>query len=109
MAMDVDPIVPGHGPIATKNEVALVREYYTLLKAETRKRDDAGYSAGKSAFEVQTQHLQKYSAWNNPERVVADTVRLFQGFAGTITPAGQFNYPMPTQEYQALRKAAGIA
>jgi glyoxylase-like metal-dependent hydrolase (beta-lactamase superfamily II) len=103
-AMDVDTIVPGHGPIHGKQELADLREYYSILKSEGQKRFEAGVSPGRAAFEVQTQHLGKFSGWNNPERVVADTVRLYDELRGTLTPAGAFAPAEATKEYNALKE-----
>ena len=45
MEMDVDVIVPGHGPITDKQGVAQVKGYLAYISAEARRHFDAGLSA----------------------------------------------------------------
>ena len=47
LAMDVDVIVPGHGPIGGKRELAEMAEYFQILKAEARARYEAGLTRPK--------------------------------------------------------------
>lgn len=81
--MDVTTIVPGHGPIGGKSELAEMRGYLELLKSETRKRFDARVPPGQAAAEIS---LGKYDNWIGPERIVMDTVRFYHEFAGTLVP-----------------------
>ena len=101
--MDVDLIVPGHGPIGTKNELADMRAYLELLVAETRKRYAMGMSPGRAAADLP---LGRFAAWTNPERNAWNTVRLYAEFAGRLKPAQD----LPAQnaavaEYLALQRA----
>ncbi len=81
--MDVTTIVPGHGPIGGKNELAEMRGYLELLKVEARKRYDARMSPGKAAADIR---MGKYENWIGPERIIMDTVRFYAEFAGTLRP-----------------------
>jgi cyclase len=83
MKMDVDVIVPGHGPVGGKKELAETGEYFRVLKAEAKKRYDAGMSAGAAAADIK---MGKFDNWMGPERIVMNTVRLFDEFKGTLTP-----------------------
>lgn len=83
LKMDVDVIVPGHGPIGGKKELAESLEYFRFLKTEVKKRYDAGMSAGAAAADVK---MGKYDNWMGPERTVMNTVRLYDEFKGTLTP-----------------------
>ena len=38
MQMDIDTIVPGHGPVGGKKELAEMAEYFQVLRAEAKKR-----------------------------------------------------------------------
>ena len=101
LAMDVQTIVPGHGPIGGKKELAETGEYFRLLKKEARKRYDAGLSAGKAAAEVR---LGRFDNWLGTERIVMNTVRLYDEFKGVITP--DINYVSIKQaaaEYNAIK------
>ncbi len=48
---DVDVIVPGHGPIGGKKELAEMADYFRVLGVEARKRYDKKMSAGAAAAE----------------------------------------------------------
>ena len=83
MKMDVDVIVPGHGPVGGKKDLAEMAEYFRFLKLEAKKRYDAGMSAGKAAADIK---MGKFDNWMGPERIVMNTVRLYDEFKGTLTP-----------------------
>ena len=81
--LDVDTIVPGHGPVGGKKELAETREYLELLKREARKRYDAGMRPGQAAADID---LGRFANWANSERIVVNTLRLYAEFDGTIGP-----------------------
>ena len=80
--MDVDTIVPGHGPLGTKRELRETRAYLELVAEETRKRWMIGMSPGRAAADI---NVGRFASWNNPERTAWNTVRLYAEFNGTIT------------------------
>jgi cyclase len=101
MAMDVQTIVPGHGPIGGKNELAEMGEYFVVLKREARPRFDAGMSAGRAAADIR---MGKFENWIGPERIVMDTVRLYAEFSGTLVPSVDVEgNRKATEEYEAVR------
>ena len=81
--MDVDLIVPGHGPIGTKAELSQTRAYLELIAEETRKRYAMGMSPGRAAADLP---LGRFNSWTNPERNAWNVVRLYAEFAGTLKP-----------------------
>ena len=83
MKMDVDTIIPGHGPVGGKKDLAEMAEYFRVLKVETKKRYDAHMSAGQAAADIK---MGKFDNWMGPERIVMNTVRLYDEFKGTLTP-----------------------
>ena len=83
MKWDVDVIVPGHGPVGGKKDLAESGEYFRFLKTEVKKRYDAKMSAGAAAADIK---MGKYDNWMGPERIVMNTVRLYDEFKGTLTP-----------------------
>jgi cyclase len=102
LAMDVQTIVPGHGPLGGKKELADMREYYVILKREARKRYDAGVSPGRAAAEID---MGKYELWARPERAVTNVVRLYAEFDGSIKPENDPTKQRPaTEEFLKLRK-----
>jgi cyclase len=83
LKMDVDVIVPGHGPVGGKKDLAESADYFRLLKPEAKKRFTARMSAGAAAADIK---MGKYDNWMGPERIVMNTVRLYHEFNDTLTP-----------------------
>jgi glyoxylase-like metal-dependent hydrolase (beta-lactamase superfamily II) len=80
---EVDVIVPGHGPIGGKKELAEMAEYFKVLGVEARKRYDAKMTAGAAAAEIR---LGRFDNWIGPERLIMDVVRWYQEWNGSLTP-----------------------
>jgi glyoxylase-like metal-dependent hydrolase (beta-lactamase superfamily II) len=100
-SMPVDVIVPGHGPLGGKSELADMRGYLELLKQEARRRYDARMTAGAAAADIR---LGKYDNWIGPERIIMDTARFYDEFAGTLKPAvNRDAIAKATEEYNARR------
>jgi len=82
--MDVDAIVPGHGPLATKAQVRAVRDYLGYVDREARKRFDAGMGAAEAARDIA---LDDYAAWGDAERIAVNVDTLYRGYRGDTSPA----------------------
>jgi glyoxylase-like metal-dependent hydrolase (beta-lactamase superfamily II) len=78
-AMDVETVVPGHGPITDKRGAAAVRGYLEYVRDEARKRHDAGLDAFEAAKDIA---LGDYAAWGDAERIVVNVDRLYREFSG---------------------------
>ncbi len=107
--MDVDVIVPGHGPIGSKKELAETREYLTMLKGEAKRRYDMKMSPGKAAAEIEDR-LGKYSTWTDPAaiRTVNSVVRLYAEFNDSLTSeTDTAAVAAASQEYIAIRGGSG--
>ncbi len=90
LAMEVDVVVPGHGPITDKAGVAEVKGYLEYITAEARKRFEAGMGPGEAARDIA---LDDYSSWGDGERIVVNVATLyreFRGEAGEADIAGLF-------------------
>jgi hypothetical protein len=99
--MDVQTIVPGHGPVGGKQQLAETGDYLRLLKREARGRYDARMSAGRAAADIR---LGSFENWIGPERIIMDTVRFYAEFAGTLTPAVDVAAnEAATVEYNAIK------
>ncbi|MDY6935643.1 MAG: MBL fold metallo-hydrolase [Spirochaetota bacterium] len=75
--MDVEFIVPGHGPITNKRGVESVREYWEYVETEARMRYDNGMSAVEAAMDID---LGKYASWGEKERIVVNVATLYREF-----------------------------
>ena len=83
-AMDVETVVPGHGPITDKRGVAAVRAYLAYVRDESRKRFDAGLSAFDAARDID---MRDYDAWSDGERIVVNVASLYREFGAAREPA----------------------
>lgn len=104
--MDVDVIVPGHGPIGGKKELAEMGQYLELFKREARKRYDAGLRPGQAAAQIS---LGKFDNWIGArDRLVMNTVRLYHEFAGTLVPdADTEGMRVAGEEFNAITARGG--
>ncbi len=84
MAMEVDAIVPGHGPITDRAGVQAVKDYLAYVDGETRKRYDAGLSVEEAIHDIA---LGDYESWSDAERIAVNVDTLYKEYAGDDTPA----------------------
>ena len=77
--MDVETVVPGHGPITDKRGAAAVRGYLEYVRDEARKRYDAGLDAFEAAKDIA---LADYASWGDSERIAVNVDRLYREFSG---------------------------
>jgi len=100
-AMDVETIVPGHGPIGGKKELKEMGEYFRVLHSEAKKRFESGMSAGEAAADIR---LGKFDNWIGPEQIVMNVVRLYNHFKGSVLPdADRDGMLKATLEYNAIK------
>jgi len=78
-ALDVDVIVPGHGPITDKKGVRQVRDYLEFIDREAKTRFDAGMSYYEAAVDIA---LGEYRNWLDPERIVVNVYSLYREYSG---------------------------
>lgn len=78
--MDVEAIVPGHGPIADKSDVAEVKTYLEYISEEARKRYDAGMTSFEAASDIS---LDAYASWSDAERIAVNVASLYREFDST--------------------------
>jgi glyoxylase-like metal-dependent hydrolase (beta-lactamase superfamily II) len=84
LAMDVETIVPGHGPLTDKNGVRRLRDYLEYIAREARRRYDAGMPMFEAAQDIA---LDDYSSWGDAERIVVNVNSLYREFSGSREPA----------------------
>lgn len=76
-AMDVDAIVPGHGPVTDKAGVQAVRGYLQFVHDEARSRYDNGMLAADAARDIE---LGAYRDWLDSERIAVNVDSLYREF-----------------------------
>jgi glyoxylase-like metal-dependent hydrolase (beta-lactamase superfamily II) len=89
--MDVDIIVPGHGPVVDKNGVREVLSYWEYISEQGRKRFKAGMKPGKAAYDIALSsefRNKPFSGWNAPERIMSNMHTLYRHFNGRTDSPG---------------------
>ncbi len=83
-ALEVDVVVPGHGPLTTLAGLRETRVYLEQLTALARERFDAGMTVEQAASDIQ---LDGFSHWIDAERIYANVDVLYREFAGDTSDA----------------------
>jgi len=79
LAMDVETIVPGHGPITDKQGVAQLKRYFEYVYDETRTRFEAGMPASEAAQDIP---LDRYATWTDGERIAVNVATIYRELSG---------------------------
>ncbi|MGI9328627.1 MAG: MBL fold metallo-hydrolase [Pseudomonadales bacterium] len=102
LAMDVDVIVPGHGPITDKAGVRRMRGYLDYVQQQARQRYDAGLSLRDAIHDIA---LGDYDAWLDAERIAINVDSLYREFSGTDKPTDTLTLFTLMAEVKQRRKA----
>ncbi len=86
LGLDLETVVPGHGPITDKKGVAAMKGYFEYISAETRRRYDAGMSIVEAAKDIP---LADYDGWGDAERIAINVASLYREFSGGKVSPGQ--------------------
>jgi cyclase len=77
LAYDAEVIVPGHGPVGSKADLAHMRDYLALVRREAKKRYDAGMPEEAAARDIK---LGAFASWREAERILPNVMRAYQEF-----------------------------
>jgi len=80
-AIDADVLVPGHGPLGTKEDLRVFRDYLRLVYEGSRQAFEAGITEQEAAAAID---LGAYAEWGEPERLSINVARCFAEFRGEI-------------------------
>lgn len=82
LELNVETIVPGHGPITDKNGVRAVREYLVYIRDEAYARFKAGMTVFDAAMDIS---LTQFADWGDSERIAVNVQTLYRefGFEGS--------------------------
>ncbi len=84
LGLELENVVPGHGPITDKRGVRAVRDYLTYVRDEARRRFDADMPAEEAALDIS---LADFDSWGDAERIAVNVTVLYKEFAGDPEPA----------------------
>jgi glyoxylase-like metal-dependent hydrolase (beta-lactamase superfamily II) len=83
LSLDVDVIMPGHGPISEKPQVREFKAYLEHIAQEARRHFDNGAPAEIAAQKIS---LDRFSSWLDPERMIINVAALYREFSGSKAP-----------------------
>jgi glyoxylase-like metal-dependent hydrolase (beta-lactamase superfamily II) len=83
LAMELDVIVPGHGPLAGQHEVRELKAYFEYLYDEARARHAEGMSALEAARAIA---LERWADWGEGERLVVNVANIHAELDGAEPP-----------------------
>jgi cyclase len=78
LALDIDVVAPGHGPLTDKSRVAEFRAFLLRFRDETRGRFEAGLSIEDAAMEIA--ELPDLPDWDLPERIIGAVNFLYRQY-----------------------------
>jgi glyoxylase-like metal-dependent hydrolase (beta-lactamase superfamily II) len=80
--LGIDTIVPGHGPVGAKSDLAEMRRYLETVRRQARAAFDGGREARDAVREID---LGEFAAWEEAaDRLALNVQRLYQEFRGEI-------------------------
>jgi glyoxylase-like metal-dependent hydrolase (beta-lactamase superfamily II) len=79
--MEIETIVPGHGPVGGKTDLQEMRGYLETIREQARGAFDAGRTTEQASMGID---LGEYASWPEPERLALNVGRLYQEFRGEI-------------------------
>lgn len=82
LALDVDVIVPGHGPATDKDGVRELRAYFVELQAAARPLWEEGLTPLEAARRI---HIDRAAGWGEAERLVVNVAACFRDLSGSST------------------------
>jgi glyoxylase-like metal-dependent hydrolase (beta-lactamase superfamily II) len=94
LALDVDVIVPGHGPLADLDAVRELRAYFEYLYAEARACHAEGMTPLQAARSIS---LQRWADWGESERLVVNIANIY----GELSPEEEPLNPLAAFELMA--------
>jgi len=77
LSMDVEFIVPGHGPVTNKKGVEAVKDYLVYVRDEAKIRFEAGMNPLEASKDID---LSDFSSWGDAERIVVNVNSLYREF-----------------------------
>ncbi|MEY4361908.1 MAG: hypothetical protein RL391_1214 [Actinomycetota bacterium] len=95
LGMDIDTVVPGHGPITDKGGIAGVRDYLAFIEDEAKGRFEAGIDAFDAARDI-ARSLGAYRTWGEFGRVAVNVETVYR----TLDP--QHSSPDVVEQFRRM-------
>ncbi len=109
LALDIDIVVPGHGPVTDKSGVLIFRHYLIIVRDETRARFEAGLSVDEAALDITLP--PPFDEWLSPERIAGSVNFLYRQFGSERAVNDQLAiFSMISRHATEMaRRASGLA
>jgi glyoxylase-like metal-dependent hydrolase (beta-lactamase superfamily II) len=78
LEMDVDIIVPGHGPVTDKRAARAMIDYLEYIQGEAKRRYEAGMNATRAARDID---LGEFLGWHDPDRLIHNVLAAYKDFS----------------------------
>jgi glyoxylase-like metal-dependent hydrolase (beta-lactamase superfamily II) len=79
LGLDLETIVPGHGPVTDHRGVRAVRDYLSYVDEQARLRYDAGMTAAEAARDIA---LGQFTTLSDKERLAVNVDTAYRGLQG---------------------------
>ncbi len=99
LAMDVEVIVPGHGPLADAHAVRELRAYFEYLYEQARALHAEGMTALQAARAIS---LERWADWGEGERLVVNVANIYAELDGDREP------PNPLVAFEQMAELARL-
>ncbi len=86
LSLDVETIVPGHGPITDKDGVREFKSYLNYVFDETRQRYEAGMPSLEAAKAIP---MARYASWTDGERIAVTVATIYRELSGDSSDANR--------------------
>jgi aminocarboxymuconate-semialdehyde decarboxylase len=101
LELDVDLVVPGHGPITDKRGVRAVHGYFSLVSARAKDAFANDVTSTDAAREIARElEGSAYSSWKDAERLTATVSCIYRDLSQTHTP------PVPGSAFADMAQLA---
>lgn len=83
LGLDVETIVPGHGPVTDKHGVSEVKSYFEYIYQEARQHYEAGMPSLDAARDIPLGH---FANWTDSERMAVNVSSIYRELSGAPRP-----------------------
>jgi cyclase len=83
LEMDLEVIVPGHGPLADKSAISELRAFFEYLYDEARHCYEKDMTPLEAARAIA---IDRWSRWEDPERMVVNIMSIYRELSGEEEP-----------------------
>jgi cyclase len=84
--LDVEYVVPGHGPVTDKAGIKAVRHYLEYVDEQARQKFAEGIPPAEAARQI---NLDEFAEWNEGGRIIQNVLSVYHELDPTLSPWGR--------------------